>query len=386
MIPAEALLDAFIDANILIVVAVALWCLARVLVRYAGVRHAHSTELRLLNGVFLAILCSPLLAMFYAALKSSGFASGVNLNLSDMVVSHYLNGGFDMKATEFERLLALREGITRSVVSGEGWLAWTVISVFARGTVIAVARLTIAVFHLHRIVSESYAWRQFGNVRILISDRTLVPFSTRGLTGFYVIIPSHMLGQRNELRVSLAHEFQHLRQGDIGWEIVLEALKPLFFLNPAFHAWKRQVEDLRELSCECEVLRRGRVSVGEYCDTLLSVCQQTLRRDRLFSVAVPKVALVSADRSALRESKTSFLERRVLSLLEAGQFKYPKVLFGGLILPLVASVMLTALAIQSPGDWSHDRLMLSTVVNLERLDEINRASTFGQSGPEVATR
>ena len=41
-------------------------------------------------------------------------------------------------------------------------------------------------------------------------------------------------------------------------------------------------------------------------------------------------------------------------------------------------VALTTLAIQRPGDWSQDRLMLSTVVNLERLDEINRLSTFGR--------
>ncbi len=62
----------------------------------------------------------------------------------------------------------------------------------------------------------------------------------------------------------LAHEFQHLRQGDIEWEILLEALKPIFFLNPAFHAWKRQVEKLRELSCDSQVLTRGRIGVCDY--------------------------------------------------------------------------------------------------------------------------
>jgi len=46
--------------------------------------------------------------------------------------------------------------------------------------------------------------------------------------------------------------------------------------------------------------------------------------------------------------------------------------------PLMGAVRLTALAIQSPGDGSQDRLMLSTVVNLERLEEINRLSTFGR--------
>ncbi len=257
-------------------------------------------------------------------------------------------------------------------------MAWAAIVAFLIGLLIGVVRLVFSVCCLHRIVSDSYAWRRFGRVRIRLSDRVLVPFSTRGLRNYYVVIPSHMLGQKSELAVSLAHEFQHLRQGDIEWEIVLEALKPFFFLNPAYHAWKRKVEDLRELSCDSQVLTRGRINVRDYCDTLLSVCQQTLRRDRVFVVAVPKVTLVTADRSALRDGKTSFLERRVSSMLDATRLRHPKVVYFAMVLPLIAAIMLTAVAIQNPGDWSHDRLMLSTVVNLERLDEINRLSAFGR--------
>ncbi len=71
------------------------------------------------------------------------------------------------------------------------------------------------------------------------------------------------------------------------------------------------MEDLRELSCDSQVLTRGRIGVRDYCDTLLSVCQNTLRRDRTFVIAVPKVTLVTADRSAFGGSKMSFLEERV---------------------------------------------------------------------------
>ncbi|MFC6585134.1 hypothetical protein [Sulfitobacter aestuariivivens] len=49
-----------------------------------------------------------------------------------------------------------------------------------------------------------------------------------------------------------------------------------------------------------------------------------------------------------------------------------------LAIPLLSAIVLMTVAIQSPGDWSHDRLMLSTVVNLDRMDEINRLSTFGR--------
>jgi len=41
------------------------------------------------------------------------------------------------------------------------------------------------------------------------------------------------------------------------------------------------------------------------------------------------------------------------------------------LLALTVTITLAALAIQRPGDWSQDRLMLSTIVNLERLEARN---------------
>lgn len=378
MIPGDTLLNAFIDANILLIVAFALWNAARYLMHRLGVKRAYSMELKLLNGVFLAIVFSPFLVLFIGALNGSGMVPDVNVNLADMVVAHYLNGGFEMKASELERLLLMRDTFTQNVTNMAGWIARSAIVVFLVGLAIGLGRLVFSIFCLRRIVRDSYGWRSFGRVRVRLSDRVLAPFSTRGLRNYYVVVPSYMLGQKNELSVSLAHEFQHLRQGDIEWEILLEVLKPFFFLNPAFHAWKQKVEELRELSCDNRVLMRGRISVRDYCDTLLSICQKTLRRDRAFLIAVPKVTLVTADRSALRREKMSFLEQRVLSLLDADRLRQPRILQAFIALPLITAIMFTAVAIQRPGDWSQDRLMLSTVVNLERLEEINRLSTFGR--------
>jgi len=305
-------------------------------------------------------------------------AGGWNLNLSDIVVSYYLNGGIGMKASEFEHLILMRDTFTLNVINGVGTVAWLAIAAFLAGMLVGTLRLAYSVFCLHRIVAGSYAWRSSGRVRIRLSDRTLVPFSTRGLRNYFVVLPSHMLCRPEELKVSLVHEFQHIRQGDLEWEILLEALKPLFFLNPAYHAWTRQVENLRELNCDSEVLTRGRINIRIYCDTLLSICQTSLRRDRSFVIAVPKVTLVTAERSSIATGKRSFLERRISSLWEARRLVHPRLVFVATVLPLIATILLTAIAIQPPGDWSHDRIMLSTVVNLERMDEINRLSTFGR--------
>lgn len=381
MLAGDRILNAFIDANILIIVAFAIWNVARFVLHKLGVRNAYSTELRTLNAVFLAIVFSPFIVIAIDALQKAGVAKSINMNISDMVVSHYLNGGIQMKASEFEKLLLIRDTFTKDVIGVAGWGALGLVIAFGVGLLIGIGRLVFSVCCLYRIVAQSYAWRGFGRVRIRLSDRTLVPFSTRGLRYYYVIIPSEMLSRKNELAVSIAHEFQHLRQGDIEWEIVLEALKPFFFLNPAFHAWKRKVENLRELVCDSQVLTRGRIGVRDYCDTLLSICQQTLRRDRAFVIAVPKVTLVTADRSAVGNGKMGFLERRVLSILEATRLSHPRLVFYSIGLPMIAATILTAVAIQRPDDWSQDRLMLSTVVNLERLDEINRLSALARPKP-----
>ena len=378
MIAVDALLDAFINANILFFIGYGLWLVVRAILHSLGLKHAFGTQLRLLNLVFLAIVSAPLIVLCFTTAQSWGVAQGVNPNLSDMVVSYYLNGGLEMKASEFEALVLARDTFTLNLLGADGFFAQAVIMVFLIGLAIGLFRLGHSVVCLWNIVSASYAWRQFGRIHIRLSDRTLVPFSTRGLRNFYVVIPSHMLGDGDELKVALAHEFQHIRQGDLAWEVGLEVLKPLFFLNPAYRAWKHQVEHLRELNCDSEVLARGRINVRVYCETLLSVCQKTLRRDRAFVLAVPKVTLVTADRSSLFEGKKSFLEHRILSALDASRPRFQRLISAAIAIPLLASVALTTLAIQSPGDWSQDRLMLSTVVNLDRLDEINRLSTFGR--------
>lgn len=378
MIPVEALLDAYINANILLLIAFALWHIVRMGMRRFGLQGAHGIQLGLLNVLFVAIVSAPLIAAGFGALQQSGVAKDVSLNLSDIVVSHYLNGGFQMKAADLEGLVTTRDTFVLNLLNMQGWFAKLAIGAFLIGLGIGLVRLTYSIICLSSIVMKSYALRSFGRLRIRLSDRTLVPFSTRGLRNYYIVIPTDMLGQEHELKVSLAHEIQHIRQGDLEWEILLEALKPLFFLNPAYHAWKRQVEHLRELNCDNQVLGKGRINARMYCETLLAVCQKTLRRDRAFVIAVPKVALVTAERSSLRDRGPSFLERRVVSVLNMHKLRHPRLVHLGLALPMIGAIVLTSLAIQRPGDWSQDRLMLSTVVNLDRLNEINQQASFGR--------
>ena len=83
------------------------------------------------------------------------------------------------------------------------------------------------------------------------------------------------------------------------------------------------------------------------------------------------VALVEID--ALRpDISTSMLRLRILALTGYdGRTDGSRLIYLLFMVPLITFVMISAVMMRSPADWSHDRLMLSTIVNLERLETRN---------------
>ena len=166
-----------------------------------------------------------------------------------------------------------------------------------------------------------------------------------------------MLTESEDVRLVIGHELQHFRQGDLVWEILLEALRPLFFWNPAFVLWKRHIDTLRELGCDQQLMLRRPVVATRYADCLLRVCQNAIAGRQ--PIALPAVPLVPANRQTL-ETRIRALcaepvaDRSRLSLI--------------FVLPVAAAILLFSVFIPQSGDWSQDRIMLSSIVNLERLD------------------
>ena len=369
--------DAYINANILLVVAFTLWLVTRFILNRTGMRHAYGTQLRLLNAVFLAIVFSPFIAYAYKMMAGAGLLPGsLQLNLSDIMLAQYLNGSIAMSPTEMERLLNLRETLGAGLLQPAGWVQYTIVTLMLAGFLACLARCGIASFKLRRIITESYPWRRFGRVHLRLSDRALVPFSARGLRRRYIVVPANMLLRPQDMRIALAHEFQHLRQRDVEWEIGLELFKSLFFWNPVVHYWKRQIEQLRELSCDQKVLSRRRFEVQDYCDCLLRVCEDTLRRQPAQAIALPRVSLVQFDRRFFRPAGLTLLRRRVDSLFAAATDSERRRLSLLITGVLVATLAIATIAIQRPSGWSHDRLMLSSIINLERLETLNGRTTF----------
>ena len=366
----KIILEAYIDANILLLLALLLWLGARLILNHAGLRHAYTAHLRLLNLVFIAVLLSPFLTLALGA-GINRLMPDLSVNLSDIAVAHYLNGNFAMKASEFEALLGLRSQFTENLLLSSASF-WTGLRYFLlAGAAMAILRLGYNIHKLRQFLQGCYSWRRAGRVDLMLSDVITIPFSARGLRRFYIVIPSAMLARPDELKLILAHEFQHLRSGDTTWEIGLELLRPLVFWNPGFTQWKRQVESLRELSCDQELTRRRGFDIRAYANCLLDVCERSLQNRRKALANLPAVALLAGDITARGSRSGKALAQRITALVDSRASKTGSLMHHLLVLPLVLALTVGALAIRRPNDWSQDRLMLSSIINLERLEALN---------------
>ena len=374
----RTIIDAYIDVNILLALSLGLWFLARRILTALGLPHAYATQLRLLYGVFLATLISPVLAAAIGAVSASGaVGASYSVNLSDFVTAQYLNGSFAMTPSAFEEVLGFRSRLTGGMVYLDTPLGVALVTFMVSGFAIAALRLGLGFRRLCRIVSASTVWRRFGTLELRVSDTVSVPFSTRTLRRRIIVVPSSILASPDDLKIALSHEFQHLRQYDLEWEIALELLRPFFFWNPAYALWKRNFEVLRELSCDRNVLAQGSIDAERYGTSLLNICENSLRPRRLFAVEVPRVALVETRKPFLGRDSAVLLRQRLDSLFEGRHERHPRALFALFFVPLLAVTLTGSMAIQKSDDWSYDRLMLSTIVNLERLEAINGGSSAG---------
>jgi beta-lactamase regulating signal transducer with metallopeptidase domain len=212
-------------------------------------------------------------------------------------------------------------------------------------------------------------------VVVSISRNTIVPFSTRGLFKHHIVIPEDLVTNPRAFRIALGHEAQHIRQGDVNWEILLTLASPLFALNPAFWLLSDRIRRLREYTCDAAFLKKPGIDARDYCLLLVDFASK-LSSDRLMrrnSANLVNVQLCGQE-GLFSRGKKCVLEKRIIALSQGSVFvdkgfaKYVNLAPALLLVAIIGTGVLMA---AKPADWSHDRLMLSTVANLERLNTIN---------------
>ena len=256
MTTVEILLDLYLDLNILLVLAAIGWAALLAGLRRAGRAESHQTLLQGTYMVFAVVVALPLLLICIG--RSVPAMSAISL--SDFAVAQFLDGRIEMSPAAFESVLNLRSALIRDVAAFHGPLGQGIALLIAAGLAIGGLRLLRDLYRVHRLRREGYLLRRSGRVEIIISDTAKVPFSTRGVWTQYAIIPSTFLLQPGDLRIAVSHELQHIRQGDVTWEVLLELLRPVFYWNPAFRYLKGEIEHRRELVCDNQVLARRRAT------------------------------------------------------------------------------------------------------------------------------
>ncbi|KAE9630641.1 M56 family metallopeptidase [Parasedimentitalea maritima] len=373
---AEALLNAYIDLNLLLLGGAAIWLGLRRLLMRRGLGNAFLPQLKLLNRLTVLLIASPLLALAFTT-----WVVPHPPNISDLLVSQYLQGHVSMSASHFEAILGLREDLVRNLLTQQ--LPWSqaLALVFFFGAGLCTLHVITSVWRLQRSLRGAFLWKQIGRVQLCFSDTASVAYSTRGVFNLYVVLPSSLLNDSRDLRLTVAHELQHFRQRDIECEFLLETLRPILFWNPAFYLWRSEVRTLREHACDQALMARPHFDARAYCECLIRACAMAAQDRVFFTRQSPAVALV--DRRETRRSAT--LEQRILAVT-AKQFQGEHSnSWAMLSVLLVGAVLATTLLMQRPRDWSHDRLMLSTIVNLERMNSRSSNGISAFQGGFVVT-
>lgn len=372
----EKLLATYLDINLLLIGTAMLWLAARTVMRRFEFRHAFTSQLVVLKTIVLSAVFLPVLLAILV--HNSPVSQTVPVTLSDLMLAQYLQGNLSINPSFLESLLTAHQNIITQIANPNHPLITLVVLGMLMSAAFMVCRAVFTFYRLRGVLDSAHSWRTFGKLYLLVSDTIRIPFSTRTAGRKYIVLPSSMLQHGLDTKVAVAHELQHLRQRDVDWEICAALLTPIFFWNPAFHFLKSQVEELRELSCDQQVLRSGRFRVVDYCNCLLRACANKFENPKLYEVEIPKVALVQTRIGFFWRQPARLLKNRIASALDVKPRSQSVMKVSAIAIALVLVSGVMSFVIQKPTDWSQDRLMLSAIVNLDRLEQRN---TIGLGTP-----
>src|ERR1700722_12576436 len=118
------------------------------------------------------------------------------------------------------------------------WLACWLLLLGAVVVVVGVAREVRAVL---TVIRSGHWLRKNRRTGILASERIKVPFSFWWPGHCLIVIPAQLLVQPRALRMAIRHEAQHHRQADTRIAYLCQAVRAVFFWNPATHSLIRQI-------------------------------------------------------------------------------------------------------------------------------------------------
>lgn len=246
----------YLKWNLLLGAAYVLWVVTRQCAVLSGQGVNHRQQLRIARGLFLSLLLfAPLMSILQVLLPTVA-------TLPDRIVGgNMLIGG------------NVDQGLAYPLQLGENTFAFSdaVLVLLLAGLAVRVCKLIRQVSYLRHILEQSTEWKHLGQVRLLFSPTLATPFSTRALGRSQIVLPFDLMKTPRHLRLVVKHELQHLRNGDLDWILLVEAIKVLCFWNPAIHCWHHEFDCLQEFACDEALLDKGSVNAQDYGHCLLDI-------------------------------------------------------------------------------------------------------------------
>ncbi len=329
-----------------------------------GARRHFQTRRRVGYAVCMSVLLLPLVMPLVMATPYA-----VSVNATDAVVAQYLKGNISISAMEMSRIVELRATLVSNIALGTSAFGKVVLAIFLSATVFRMAYLGINFLRIRRAIKGGEVLRRTHRLTLVASPDIRVPFSTRGPMRHYIVLPETMLNDRPAMAMALGHELQHIRQGDVTAEVLISLMSPIYFLNPGYWYLSGRVRKLGELTCDRAYLARRLQDAHSYALRLLSIARSAANaRQQPAAFGVPFTG-----RPLPWRGRKSLLKSRILEIARDIDAPAKETKLTGVALSVLLSLFIVgaATSLSKPGDWSHERIMLSTVVNLERIDELN---------------
>lgn len=182
-----------------------------------------------------------------------------------------------------------------------------------------LARELLAYRDLSAMLQSGVVIRRLGSVVIVASDRIDVPCAARTLRSRWVVLPTYLLGKRDDLRFAISHELQHHRHGDTTWAWVTQSLTTVLWPNPVIHVWRRWHSAVQELACDEALRERSGFDVAGYARCLLDVAEHALDKRLAYRLA-PSMATRTTQLGSRIELLFAATRRRVSRPLLATAF------------------------------------------------------------------
>lgn len=350
--------------QVMVLMAALIFAVFELCFALTGQRRHFQTRRRVGYSVCASVLMLPFVLPLIMATPYA-----VPINATDAVVAQYLKGNISISAMEMNRIVDMRANWVSDIALGASIASKVVLAVFLSAAVFRMAYLIVNYIRIRRAVSGGTIFRKTRRLTVVASSDITVPFSTRGPWRHFIVLPQNMMDDHAAVAMALGHELQHIRQGDVTAEVLISLMSPIYVLNPGYWYLSSRIRKLGELTCDRAYLARRLQDAHSYSLRLLSIARaasKVRRQPSAFGVAL-------TGRAMLGSGRKSMLKSRILEIARDIDQPARETKWVGLTLSAFLSIAIvcSATSLSKPADWSHERIMLSTVVNLERIDELN---------------